>query len=308
MGRVMGMAAVVALAATVLVVGCVIDDNWWSLLTALCYLVAVVSWALSQQCGAQTAAGGFGPPPGQNTAIIAAYVAGLFMAIGWWCFIDAAVYNSCQASPENHCHLSDKLLTNCLQHNPPREPRRLLFAMYLPGIGATLGMVMVNCFNYNAYTDDRSQAMNNGWLFFSYLILFSTVTASAWSMVEYWLADNSCTMWPGIACLLQTVCLLLSATIFFVGNGGLTPGSSNIGQGMCGGGLFEKWGAVFTAFGGFSSFGASLVMWRTDFIQSSFYSSNLAGLVLCAAVLFEVKEGAITRTNSRHQALHGGSI
>ena len=44
-------------------------------------------------------------------------------------------------------------------------------------------------------------------------------------MVDYWLAGDSCTNWPGIAGVVQTVCLLVSATVFFVGreSGGTRP-------------------------------------------------------------------------------------
>ena len=47
-------------------------------------------------------------------------------------------------------------------------------------------------------------------------------------------------------------------------------------------------------------------MWRSDVIQDSFYSSNLAGVILVVALLYEVKEGAISRTNSRHRPLMAG--
>ena len=40
------MAAAFTVAVTVLLVGCVVDDSWWSLLTALCYLVALCCWLL----------------------------------------------------------------------------------------------------------------------------------------------------------------------------------------------------------------------------------------------------------------------
>merc|ERR1712224_939368 len=99
-------------------------------------------------------------------AEIAAYVSGLIAAIGWWCFIDAAIFNS--GTTDAKCTLS--------------------FAMWLPGIGATLGVVMINCFNYSAYTntgDGGSAAACN--------------IASTWVMVEYWLDGNSCTNWPGVA-------------------------------------------------------------------------------------------------------------
>ena len=116
--------------------------------------------------------------------------------------------------------------------------------------------------------------MNNCWLTFSYLLQFCAVTASAWSLIDYWLVDSSCTVWPGIASLLQTIYLVLGATSFFAGNlSGIQAGSAG-SQGMCAGGLFEQWGCVLIAVGLTSSFGCSLVMWQTNLLQSSFYSSN----------------------------------
>ena len=38
--RAVGMAAAVALAVLVLVLGCVVDDAWWSMFTTVCYLMA----------------------------------------------------------------------------------------------------------------------------------------------------------------------------------------------------------------------------------------------------------------------------
>eukprot|EP01043_Picozoa_sp_COSAG02_P025108 COSAG02_NODE_1400_length_12844_cov_5.256493_4_plen_136_part_00 len=127
-------------------------------------------------------------------------------SIGWWCFIDAAIGNKC---------------------DDPKEPKALTFAMWLPGIGATLGVVMINCFNYSAYTNTgdggSAAACNNAWLFFSYLIMFGCIIASVWIMVAYWL--DSCNIWPGVASVVQTACLLISATVFFVGreNGNKRP-------------------------------------------------------------------------------------
>ena len=45
-GRLVGMAAAFTAAVTVLVVGCAVDDSWWSLVTALCYLTALSCWLL----------------------------------------------------------------------------------------------------------------------------------------------------------------------------------------------------------------------------------------------------------------------
>ena len=45
-GNVVCMAAAFTVAITVLVVGCVVDDSWWSLVTAVCYLAALFFWLL----------------------------------------------------------------------------------------------------------------------------------------------------------------------------------------------------------------------------------------------------------------------
>ena len=45
-GNVVCMAAAFTVAITVLVVGCVVDDSWWSLVTAVCYLAALCFWLL----------------------------------------------------------------------------------------------------------------------------------------------------------------------------------------------------------------------------------------------------------------------
>ena len=65
-------------------------------------------------------------------------------SIGWWCFIDAAVWNGLAAqNPPGDCGgLESRACT-----------KELVFAMWLPGILATLGVVMINCFNYSAYTN-----------------------------------------------------------------------------------------------------------------------------------------------------------
>ena len=53
------MAAAVALAILVLVLGCVMDDVWWSMFTTVAYLCAAIGWALTQPgfiCGQQQGA------------------------------------------------------------------------------------------------------------------------------------------------------------------------------------------------------------------------------------------------------------
>ena len=47
--------------------------------------------------------------------------------------------------------------------------------------------------------------------------MFGCIIASVWVMVDYWLANDSYTQWPGIAGVIQTSCLTVSATVFFIG-------------------------------------------------------------------------------------------
>ena len=87
-------------------------------------------------------------------------------------------------------------------------------------MGCRPGEMVINCFNYSAYTntgDGQAAACNNAWLFFSYLIMFGCIIASVWVMVEYWLHDQSAHSWPGIAGVIQTSCLTASATVVFIG-------------------------------------------------------------------------------------------
>ena len=134
-------------------------------------------------------------------------------SIGWWCFIDAAVWNTLDTQDKSvECGTYPDCTCACT--------RPLVFAMWLPGILGTLGVVMINCFNYSAYTntgDGQAAACNNAWLFFSYLIMFGCIIASVWVMVDYWLHDQSAHSWPGIAGVIQTSCLTVSATVFFIG-------------------------------------------------------------------------------------------
>jgi hypothetical protein len=98
-------------------------------------------------------------------------------------------------------------------------------AHWFPGIVGLFGIVMINCFNYSAYATQGAQAMscNNAWLFISFLIMFGTIIAAVWVLVDYFANTND--MWPGIALVIQTVCQLLSAVVFFIGreNGGGAP-------------------------------------------------------------------------------------
>lgn len=170
-------------------------------------------------------------------------------AIGWWCWIDAVVYNG--VACENTC--TPAQLATC-------TAKSIEFAYWLPGIFALLATVMyglviscskdgahlvfwparrINCFNYNAYAPsaagDGGQALacNNAWLFFSFLVMFGTIIAAVWILVDGWTThsvgceeDKIVTIWPGIAMVIQTACMLISSVVMFIGREQGSPASS----------------------------------------------------------------------------------
>ena len=59
--RLVGVAAVVALALAALVIGCIVDDTWLSMCTALWYLALGFVWSMTAQGGLCAAQPGFVP-------------------------------------------------------------------------------------------------------------------------------------------------------------------------------------------------------------------------------------------------------
>ena len=67
--RVVGAAAVVALALAALVIGCVVDGTWLSMCTALWYLALGFVWSMTAQGGLCAAQPGFVPVDGGGSGL-----------------------------------------------------------------------------------------------------------------------------------------------------------------------------------------------------------------------------------------------
>jgi len=135
-----------------------------------------------------------------------AVLAGVLFSAGWWLWIDANIY------VEAHLKKLDE-----------KDPTpTILFYYYLPGIFATLGLIMTNLLNlenlnpYSWLFDEAVETKAKIWLFVSFTICFGGIIAAIWIMIQVFLPpNNSGSQWPGIALTLQNFLILLSSFILF---------------------------------------------------------------------------------------------
>lgn len=122
-------------------------------------------------------------------------ISGALFGGGWWFWVDAVAAS---------------------QTNVP-------FVQYLPGLIATLALVMINSIRREEL-EDQYDAFDEGvfcrsrfWLFISYLVSTSAIIGSIMVLLHFYAWDHAVlTMWPGVAGLFQVTLILGSALLFFV--------------------------------------------------------------------------------------------
>jgi len=132
------------------------------------------------------------------------YIAGLMFGVGWFLWIDAHVY-----------------LQDYVKHqNPLDETPKIVFYYYIPGLVATLGLIMTNVINletlnpYSWVFDENIGARVRIWLFFSFFVSFCGLVAAIWMMAAIFMPPaNRGDQWPGIAMCIQNVLILLSSLL-----------------------------------------------------------------------------------------------
>ncbi|KAN0055494.1 hypothetical protein ACTA71_008607 [Dictyostelium dimigraforme] len=131
-------------------------------------------------------------------------LAGIIFTAGWFLWIDGHVY-------ENTNNNND----------PDFDGPHIQWVYYLPGIFATLGMVMANivdlsALNSNSLLFDGGSTKVRVWLFVSFAISFGCIGAALWIMIAVFLPPhntNDAAQWPGVAITLQTSLIFLSSLI-----------------------------------------------------------------------------------------------
>lgn len=104
---------------------------------------------------------------------------------------------------------------------------------YIPGIVASLGLVMTNIVDVSSLTGNGFMAFANPsvsarvrvWLFFSLSLHFGALIASIWIMAAIFLAPtNPDHQFPGIALSLQSACIFISSMILLWGRASKSDG------------------------------------------------------------------------------------
>ncbi|EFA84152.1 transmembrane protein [Heterostelium album PN500] len=133
---------------------------------------------------------------------VLAFLAGAFFSIGWFIWIDGHVY-------ENHRNRETDGFGPSIQ-----------WVYYLPGIFATVALVMTNIVNIESLSgssflsDEGTSTKIRIWLFLSFAISFGCVAAAIWIMAAVFMPPhnkNSDAEYPGIALTVQNVMIFISS-------------------------------------------------------------------------------------------------
>ena len=148
------------------------------------------------------------PPPKKQAKSYGPILSGALFGAGWWFWVDAVVCNA---------------------HKVP-------FDQYIPGIVATLALIMINCIRreellaeYDAF-DDGGFCRSRFWLFLSYVVSFASVVGAVWVLLQHYALnpEQAGDVWPGVAGVFQVACILGSGLMFFVSR---TPSDGGGGGG-----------------------------------------------------------------------------
>uniref|UniRef100_A0A7R9V005 Transmembrane protein 50A n=1 Tax=Chlamydomonas euryale TaxID=1486919 RepID=A0A7R9V005_9CHLO len=135
-------------------------------------------------------------------------LAGALFGAGWWFWADAVALS----------------------------PTKIPFDHYLPGLIATLALVMINLIRKDELAeidpfDDATYCRARVWLFISYVVSFSSIVAAVWVLIAHYSSNpdlSSSEKWPGAAGIFQVSFILGSGLLFFLSR---TPGESSSYEG-----------------------------------------------------------------------------
>jgi len=141
--------------------------------------------------------------PGIKETILSA-LSGVVFAIGWWIWIDANVY-----------------LTTVNKS----DPVQIQFEYYIPAMGGTLAMIMINGVSWaqihdSGFWGDGPRARI--WLLASFTIAFGSILGSLWIAIVIWFSPpkdkpQPLSVYPGIAILLQNILIFAAGLLYRFG-------------------------------------------------------------------------------------------
>jgi len=138
--------------------------------------------------------------PGLRETILSS-LSGVIFAIGWWIWIDANVFLS----------TVNKI-----------DPVQIQFEYYIPSLGGTLALLMINAVSWQDIHD--SGFWGNGprakiWLLASFVVAFLSVIGSLWVAIAIWFSppashNQPLSLYPGFAIIIQNVLIFVAALLY----------------------------------------------------------------------------------------------
>ncbi|KAI8390230.1 hypothetical protein BD560DRAFT_380333 [Blakeslea trispora] len=133
---------------------------------------------------------------------IGAYLSGGLLALGWWVFLDAVIYNASIPSPGDSMGFEDSI----------------------PGILATLGMMVINLIDKKNLQADSPMYSGTGliwkarlFLFIGFSLIASGLAGACCVLIlKYLIQGNGDHTIYGVASVVQNALIMLSAAVLWV--------------------------------------------------------------------------------------------
>lgn len=118
-------------------------------------------------------------------------LSGALFGAGWWFWVDAV----CSSD------------------------MKIPFVQYLPGIIATIALIMINAVRMEELQeldsfDDAAYCRSRIWLFFCYMVSFGAIVGSVVILLQHYVGTTI--VWPGVAGIFQVTLVLGSALLLWV--------------------------------------------------------------------------------------------
>jgi len=135
----------------------------------------------------------------KDKTTIASLVAGVLFGVGWWLLGDAAGYAAMT------------------------EPKPVSGEYIIPGLLATLALILLNIWNWSDLTGGGLEPANASkakvLLFVSVLLMLGALVGSLWILIQDYAQSSipDLSIWPGVAIVLQTFFIILSGIVLRFG-------------------------------------------------------------------------------------------
>eukprot|EP00003_Mantamonas_plastica_P032294 TRINITY_DN8724_c1_g1_i3.p1 TRINITY_DN8724_c1_g1~~TRINITY_DN8724_c1_g1_i3.p1 ORF type:complete len:152 (+),score=34.68 TRINITY_DN8724_c1_g1_i3:220-675(+) len=129
---------------------------------------------------------------------IGSYLSGIMFGVGWWIFIDGAVYAS---------------YTN--------DPVTFVFGFYVPGFISTIALILINILEWKELYSTQNQGRARVWLLVAFLVGLGGVVSSIWIFADLYANPlqpvQPKSTYPGAAIVIQNILIFAAALVYRFG-------------------------------------------------------------------------------------------